>query len=80
MGKPSQIRAGPKKHEDKIAAASRSLARKQKGSRNRSRARETLRRMHQRAANARRNYIHHVSKSLVRKYELVAHERLSTRR
>ena len=63
-----------KQHEDRIAAAGRSLSRKKRGSRNRIRAREALRRAHQRAASARLNYIHHVSKWLVSKYDLIAPE------
>ena len=65
-----------RKHERRIADASRALARKKRGSRNRLKAREYLRRAHQRAANARLNYIHHVSKWLVANYDLIAHEDL----
>jgi len=68
-----------KKHEDRIGTANRSLARKQRRSNNRSRAREALRRAHQRAANARRNYLHHVSKWLIANYDLIAHERLDVK-
>lgn len=65
-----------RQHEDRIAAANRSLATKTRGSHNRLRAREALRRAHQRAASARLNYIHHVSKWLVENYDLIAHEDL----
>ena len=65
-----------KQHEDRIAAANRALATKTRGSHNRIRAREALRRVHQRAANARLNYIHHVSKWLVANYDLIAYEDL----
>lgn len=65
-----------RKHERRIAEASRTLARKQRRSKNRIRAREVLRRASQRAANARLNYIHHVSKWLVQNYDLIAHEDL----
>ncbi len=65
-----------KQHEDRIAKASRVLALKQRGSKNRCKAKEVLRRAHQRAADARRNYLHHVSKWLVSKYDLIAHEDL----
>ena len=68
-----------RKHEARIAAANRKLALKQKRSKNRIRAREALRRCHQRAANARLNYIHHVSKWLVENYDLIAHEDLKIR-
>ena len=52
---------------------------KQKRSNNRARARLALRRAHQRAANARLNYIHHVSKWLVANYDLIAFEDLKIR-
>jgi len=68
-----------KRHEDRIAAANRLLARKQKRSKNRARAREVLHRAHQRAANARRNYLHHVSKWLVANYDLIAYEALNVK-
>lgn len=65
-----------KRHENRIAVAGRVLARKQKRSHSRARARQALRRAHQRAANARTNYLHHVSKALVAQYDLIAHEDL----
>jgi putative transposase len=65
-----------RKHEARIAAANRKLALKQRRSRNRVRAKEALRRAYQRAANARMNYLHHVSKWLVQNYDLIAHEDL----
>jgi len=46
-----------KRHEDRIASKNRELATKKRGSRNRLKAREALRRAHQSAANARLNYI-----------------------
>ena len=66
-----------RKHEVRIAAANRALARKKRGSHNRIKAREALRRAHQRAANARLNYIHHASKWLVSNYDLIAYEDLN---
>ncbi len=68
-----------KQHEERITKASRSLARKKRGSKNRAKARETLRRAHQRVADARRNFTHHVSKALVAKYDLIAFEDLQIR-
>jgi putative transposase len=65
-----------RKHAARIAAANQRLARKKRGSRNRIKAREALRRTHQAAANARLNYVHHVSKWLVANYDLIAHEDL----
>jgi putative transposase len=67
------------KHAARIAAASRKLALKQKRSKNRTRAREVLRRAHQLAADARKNYLHHVSKWLVANYDLIAFEDLKIR-
>ena len=66
-----------RKHEARIAAANRLLARKERRSRNRIRAREALRRAHQRAADARKNFAHHVSKWLVSNYDLIAFEKLN---
>jgi putative transposase len=68
-----------KHHEDRIAAKNRALATKKRGSRNRLKAKEALRRAHQAAANARLNYIHHVSKWLVENYDLIAHENLNVK-
>ena len=65
------------RHEDRIAAKNRALATKKRGSRNRLKAKEALRRAHQSASNARLNYIHHVSKWLVANYDLIAHEDLA---
>ena len=66
-----------RKHEARVAAANRTLARKQRRSKNRIRAREVLRRAHQRAADARNNFCHHVSKWLVANYDLIAFEKLN---
>lgn len=66
-----------RKHEARIAAANKRLARKVRGSKNRLRAREVLRRAHQCAVDARRNYLHHVSKQLVQTYDLIAFEKLN---
>jgi len=66
-----------RKHEAKIAAASRKLALKQKRSKNSARASELLRRAYQRSANTRINYIHHISKLLTQSYDLIAYENLN---
>jgi len=66
-----------RKHETRIAAANRRLALKQRRSKNRLKAREVLRRAHQRAADARKNFTHHVSKWLVSNYDLIAFEKLN---
>jgi putative transposase len=68
-----------KRHEERLAAANQALSRKQRGSNNRKRAKEALRRAHQRAAGARKNYLHHVSKWLVGQYNLIAYENLNVK-
>lgn len=65
-----------KQYEKRIANANRSLSRKKRGSKNRLKSKEILRRAYQRAANARANYLHHVSKWLVENYDLIAYEDL----
>jgi putative transposase len=66
-----------RKHEARIAAANRALARKQRRSKNRIAARGVLRRAHQRASDARKNFCHHASKWLVFNYDLIAFEKLN---
>lgn len=66
-----------RRHEDRIAIANRALARKKRGSRNRLKAKEFLRRAHQRTSDARRNFTHHVSKWMVSNYDLIAFEKLN---
>ena len=66
-----------RKHQRRIAEASRKLARKRKRSKNRLRAVEILRRAHQRARDARTNHLHHVSKWLIVNYDLIAYEDLT---
>lgn len=68
-----------RKHATRIAAANRKLLLKQRQSNNRIRAKEVLRRAHQRAADARKNYLHHVSKYLLENYDLIAYEDLKIR-
>jgi putative transposase len=65
-----------KRHEERIAGAHQLLSRKVRGSKNRQRARATLRCAYQRASDARDNYLHHVSKWLVNQYDLIAYEKL----
>ena len=68
-----------KASEGQLAKANQLLARKKRGSRNRLRARIALGRVHERIANRRKNFCHHVSKWLVEKYDLIAHEDLKIR-
>jgi len=65
--------------EKQLGAANRALARKQRGSRNRAKAGERLRRVHQRIQGRRRSYLHQISAFLVSRYDLVAFEQLNIR-
>lgn len=68
-----------KRAQVELAAASRSLSRKLRGSKNRLKARERLRRVHERIQGRRRDYLHGVSAWLVSHYDLVAYENLDIR-
>jgi putative transposase len=65
-----------KQEEVRLAEANRNLARKKRGSKNRLKAKETLRRVHQRIAGLRSNYLTGIAKQLVNEYDLIAHEDL----
>lgn len=68
-----------KREEGRLAEANRSLSRKKRGSKNRLKAREHLRRVHQRIAGLRSSYLTGVARQLVREYDLIAHENLTIR-
>ena len=63
--------------EKRLKRLSRQLSRKQKRSRNRQKARRRLSRAHERVRNCRKDFIHHVSKGLVRRFGLIAAEKLN---
>jgi len=63
----------------KVASAQRALARKQRGSNNRCRARATLAARHRKLANQRRNFHHQVARALVTRYGLLVVEDLRIR-
>jgi putative transposase len=67
------------REEIRLAEANRVLARKKRGSKNRAKARERLRRVHQRIAGLRSAYLHGVSRQLIDSYDLIAHEDLRIR-
>lgn len=67
------------REEDRLAVANRDLARKKRGSKNRSHSVERLRRVHQRIKGLRRAYLHGISSELVAKYDLIAYENLNIR-
>jgi putative transposase len=68
-----------KREEDRLAAANRDLARKKRGSRNRLKACEHLRRVHQHIAGLRGSHLTGVAKRLLSQYDLIAHEKLNVR-
>ena len=65
-----------KQEEDRLAGANRSLASKKRGSNNRAKACEALRRCHQRIHGLRHSYLHEASRYLVGSYDLIAYEGL----
>jgi putative transposase len=68
-----------KQEEDHLALANQDLARKMKGSKNRAKSKERLRRVHQRITGLRSSYLMGVAKQLVKEYDLIAHEKLNIR-
>ena len=66
-----------KREEGRLAKANQSLARKTRGSNNRAKAREHLRRVHQRIAGLRSSYLTAAAKILVGRCDLIAHEDLA---
>ncbi len=65
-----------KKMEKKLAEANQSLSRKVRGSKNRIKAKEALRRIHQKIKGKRSSYLYGVSERLLKKYDLIAYEDL----
>jgi putative transposase len=68
-----------KREKGRLAEANRDLSRKKKGSKNRARAKEHVRRVHQRIAGLRSSYLTGVAKQIISGYDLVAHEKLNIR-
>ena len=66
-----------KQFEEKLAQANRKLSRKHRGSRNRFKCKEHLRRLYQRIVGKRKAYLHAVSGELVRRYDLIVYENLN---
>ncbi|MFC9906029.1 RNA-guided endonuclease TnpB family protein, partial [Rhodococcus sp. NPDC127593] len=64
---------------ERLAKAQRELAKKQKGSRNRAKARLKVAKIHGRIADRRRDYLHKLSTRLVRENQVIAIEDLSVR-
>ena len=73
---------GPKPHKaalNRLRRLSRSLSRKQKGSSNRSKARQKLARLHARISNIRTDALHKLTTALVRRFHLIGIEDLNVR-
>lgn len=68
-----------KKDREKLARAQRQLSKKEKGSKNRDKARRKVARIHARIADRRRDYLHKLSTRLVRENQVIAIEDLSVR-
>ena len=68
-----------KKDRERLARAQRALSRKQKGSRNRAKARRKVAKIHARIADRRRDHLHKLSTRLVRENQVIAIEDLSVR-
>ena len=66
-----------KHHSDQIAKLNRSLSRKQKGSRNYSKAKRQLAREHQRIADKRRDYFFKLAHQLCNEYDILCFEDLN---
>jgi putative transposase len=66
-----------RKHEKKLALLQRRLAKKQKGSANRTKARQKVARLHAKIADTRRDFLHKVSTRLIRENQTIAIETLA---
>lgn len=66
-----------KRHEAKLAYLQRRLARKQKGSKNRAKARNKVARLHARIADCRRDAIHKATRTLVNENQVLCVESLN---
>ena len=67
------------KSEKKLKRLQRELARRQRASKRRERTRRRLARQHERVANQRKDWLHKITKHLVRKYDVIALEDLNVR-
>lgn len=66
-----------RKHEARLAKLQRRLAKKQKGSKRRAKARMKVARLHARITDSRRDFLHKLSTRLIRENQVVAVESLS---
>lgn len=66
-----------RKHEAKLARLQRRLAKKQKGSRNRAKAKRKVARLHARITDARKDFLHKLSTRLINENQVIAIESLA---
>ena len=79
---PGEIITGPKPHKallDRLRRLSRNLSRKQKGSRNRQKAKAKLARLHARIANIRADALHKLTSDLTSRFHTIGIENLNVR-
>ena len=77
-----EVITGPKPHKallERLRRLSRSLSRKQKGSRNRQKAKAKLARLHARIANIRLDALHNLTTDLTRRFHTIGIENLNVR-
>ncbi len=67
------------KYAKRIKRKQRELARKEKGSKNYSKCKKELAILHSKLANARKNYIHKITKDITDEYDIIAYEKLKTK-
>ena len=66
-----------KKYEDKLAKEQRKLAHKQKESKNREKQRIKVAKIHEKIANARKDYLHRISRKIINENQVIVSEDLS---
>lgn len=66
-----------KKYEEKLSREQRKLAHKQKGSKNREKQRIKVAKIHEKIANARKDYLHKISRKLINENQVIVSEDLS---
>jgi putative transposase len=69
----------PRRYEEKLARAQRRLSKKQRASLNRKKARRAVAIVHERIRNVRNDFLHKTSTMLVKRYSLIALEKLDVR-
>jgi len=69
-----------KKHQDNLRAKQKSLSRAKRGSSNRKKAKKRLAIVHERVRNIRRDFLHKLSRKLVRSHSLIALEDLASQK